>query len=304
MDDKPACGRYPNVNMPAVPAFHCLHRSCPPSGRVLPTLLAGLGLALLAGCDGKPAAAPAPPPPARAEPVEPAAPLYTYQVVNTWPHDRAAFTQGLVYLGGNFIETTGLNGSSSLRRVEPQTGRVLQKVGLAAEFFGEGMTVLGDKIFQVTWQNQKGFVYRLDSFAAAGEFSYTGEGWGLTTDGSALILSDGTSDLRFLDPTTFKVTRTVSVTLQGQPLRQLNELEWIKGEIWANLWQTPLVARIEPATGHVLGLIDFTGLLAPADRDANTDVLNGIAYDPATDRIFITGKNWPKLFEVRVVPKK
>ncbi len=272
------------------------HRACSRAGRILPALLAGL--VLLAGCGGQP---PAPPKPAA--PAAPAVPAYTYQIVHTWPHDRGAFTQGLIYLDGNFLETTGLNGSSSLRRVEPQTGRVLQKVGLPAEFFGEGMTVLADKIFQLTWQNQKGFIYRLDTFAPVGEFAYTGEGWGLTTDGQALILSDGTERIRFLDPATFQVTRTISVMYQGQFLQMLNELEWIKGEIWANVWQTNFVARISPADGKILGLIDFTGLLAPGDRTADTDVLNGIAYDATGDRIFVTGKNWPKLFEVRVVPR-
>jgi glutamine cyclotransferase len=166
------------------------------------------------------------------------------------------------------------------------------------------MTVLGGKIYQLTWKNQKGFVYDLATFTLEKEFAYTGEGWGLTTDGQSLILSDGTHQLRFLDPVTFKVTRTVNVLRDGQPLRLLNELEFIRGEIYANIWQSHTVARIAPATGHVIGLIDFFGLLPDADRTADTDVLNGLAYDAATDRLFVTGKHWPKLFEVRLKPAR
>jgi len=163
--------------------------------------------------------------------------------------------------------------------------------------------VLGDKIYQLTWQSQTGFVYDLESMELEREFSYTGEGWGLTTDGRSLIMSDGTNQIRFLDPATFQVTRTISVFSQGQPLRQLNELEYVKGEILANIWETQSVARIDPATGRLLGLVDFSGLLAPEDRDSHTDVLNGIAYDAGGDRLFVTGKDWPKLFEVRLKPR-
>jgi glutamine cyclotransferase len=253
------------------------------------------GLALLAGCDGKPVTTSAP--------AASAPKLYGYQIVNTYPHDRAAFTQGLVFLDGALLETTGLNGKSSLRRVEPATGSVLRRVELPEQFFGEGMTVIGQKIYQVTWQNRTGFVYDRGTFAAERTFRYDGEGWGLTTDGQQLILSDGTDTLRWLDPATFQVTRTVQVTNAGRPLALLNELEWVKGEIFANVWQTETVARIDPASGRVTGLIDFSGLLTPADRTGDIDVLNGIAYDAAGDRLFVTGKNWPKLFEVRLVPK-
>jgi glutamine cyclotransferase len=256
------------------------------------------GLALLTGCEGKPAASAA-----AASVAAPAPKLYGYQVVNTFPHDRAAFTQGLVFLDGALLETTGLNGQSSLRRVELETGRVLRRVDLPAQYFGEGMTVAGQKIYQVTWQNRIGFVYDLGTFAAERTFRYDGEGWGLATDGLALILSDGTDTLRWLDPATFQVTRTVSVTNAGRPLAQLNELEWVRGEIFANVWQTDTVARIDPASGRVTGIIDFSGLLTPAERTGDVDVLNGIAYDAAGDRLFVTGKNWPKLFEVRLVPK-
>jgi glutamine cyclotransferase len=274
-----------------------------PFGRVFGAFLFLGGLVMaLAGCGGKPAesaAATATPPAANT----PAVKLYTYKIVNTWPHDRSAFTEGLTYLNGTFLESTGLNGHSTLRRVDPTSGRVLQQVNLPAEIFGEGMTVLGDKVFQVSWRNQKGFIYRLGDFAPAGDFTYTGEGWGLTTDGQSLILSDGTNQIRFLDPLSFKVTRTIRVVTQNQPLPMLNELEWVKGELYANVWQTHFVARIDPVTGNVLGLVDFTGLLPPADYNSDTDVLNGIAYDPAGDRLFVTGKNWPKLFEVQLVPR-
>jgi len=227
-------------------------------------------------------------------------PLYTYEVVNVWPHDRTAFTEGLVYLQGILLESTGLNGRSTLRKVELQTGRVLQQVTLSSRYFGEGMTVLGGKVYQLTWQNQTGFVYDLESLKLEQEFTYTGEGWGLTTDGHSLIMSDGTNQIRFIDPATFKVTRTISVLDHGVPLKQLNELEYIKGELFANVWQTQSVVRIDPATGAIRGMIDFSGLLAPGDYAAGPDVLNGIAYDAAGDRIFVTGKNWPKLFEVRL----
>jgi len=265
----------------------------------------GLGVALWAGCGDKRAA-----PPAGAEATAPKSdvsgpgvPTYSYDVVNVWPHDRGAFTEGLTYLKGILLESTGLNGVSTLRKVDLQTGRVLQEVELSSEYFGEGMTVLGDRIFQLTWKNQKGFVYNLETMEVEREFSYTGEGWGLTTDGQSLIMSNGTNQIQFLDPATFQVTRTISVFSQGQPLNLLNELEYVKGEIFANIWQTQSVARIDPATGNLLGLVDFSGLLAPEDRDSHTDVLNGIAYDAGGDRLFVTGKDWPKLFEVRLKPR-
>ncbi len=264
-------------------------------------LLAGLQFLLLPGCGDKSTTAAPPSPTAAASPSAPAAvPAYTIQVVGVYPHDRAAFTQGLVYLKGVLFETTGLNGASSLRKVELQTGRVLQQANLPLQFFGEGMTILGDKIFQLTWQNQKGFVYDLSTFAVEREFAYPGEGWGLTNDGHALILSDGTNQLRFLDPVTFKVLRTVGVTDHGQPLKNLNELEYIKGEIYANIWQTNTIVRIDPATGNLLGTIDCSGLLTPDDYRLRVDVLNGIAYDATGDRLFITGKLWPKLFEIQL----
>jgi glutamine cyclotransferase len=230
-------------------------------------------------------------------------PTYTYEVRHVYPHDPAAFTQGLIFRDGILWESTGLNGESSLRKVELETGRVIKKVDVAAQFFAEGMTVFRGRVYQLTWQSQKGFIYDPETFQQLGEFAYTGEGWGLTHDKDYLIMSDGTNRIRFLDPTTFETKRTVSVSLDGRPVNELNELEYIKGEIYANVWQTDRVVRIEPQTGKVVGLIDLTGLLPAADRTASTDVLNGIAYDEANDRLFVTGKLWSKLFEIRLVKK-
>jgi len=230
----------------------------------------------------------------------PGTPVYTYAVVNTWPHDRGAFTQGLVYFDGMLLESAGLYGQSSLRRVELNTGQVLQQVAVPPEYFAEGLALLNGKLYQLTWRNQKGFVYDQNTFQLEKEFSYEGEGWGLTTDGQSLILSDGTDRIRFLDPVTFAVKRSINVSDHGRPVFMLNELECVKGEIFANVWQTDFIVRINPANGAVAGWIDLGGLLPPADRDAGTDVLNGIAYDAAGDRLFVTGKQWPKLFEVRL----
>jgi glutaminyl-peptide cyclotransferase len=229
-----------------------------------------------------------------------ALPIYTYDVIKVRPHDRGAFTQGLVYLDGALLESTGLNGRSSLRKVDLETGKVLKSVDVPAEYFAEGLALLNGKLFQLTWQNEKCFVYDLQTFQKEKEFTYTGEGWGLTTDGHWLIMSDGTDQIRFLDPATFEEKRRITVMARGHMVNKLNELEFIKGEIYANIWTTDYVVRIDPATGKVVGVIDFSGLLAPEDRDHTTDVLNGIAYDPAGDRLFVTGKCWPKLFEVRL----
>jgi glutamine cyclotransferase len=228
-------------------------------------------------------------------------PLYGYTLVKTYPHDRDAFTQGLQYLDGVLYEGTGLRGRSSIRRVDLETGKVLQRHDIPAQYFGEGITVWKAELFQLTWQSGVAFVYDRETFAPRRTFRYTGEGWGLTHDGTGLIMSDGTDALRFLDPATFAERRRVTVTAAGQPVRDLNELEFVKGEILANVWQTDTIARIEPKTGRVTGWIDLTGLLTPRER-ATTDVLNGIAYDAAGDRLFVTGKLWPKLFEIRIVP--
>ncbi len=226
---------------------------------------------------------------------------HKYDVVNKFPHDPAAFTQGLVWHEGRLYEGTGLRGASSVRRVRLETGAVEQKIDLAPNIFGEGIAVWNDSIVQITWQNQVGFVYDLETFAQRRSFTYQGEGWGLTHDGTRLIMSNGSSVLVFRDPETFAETRRVTVTFRGAPLQRLNELEYIEGQIWANIWPTNQIARIEPNTGRVMGVLDLTGILTPQDQgNAAVDVLNGIAYDEKSDRIFVTGKLWPRLYEIRV----
>ena len=227
-------------------------------------------------------------------------PVYRFEVVNAWPHDPKAFTQGLVFHDGALLESTGQYGESSLRKVELKTGRVLKRRDVPPRYFAEGLTLFRGKLYQLTWQENKGFICDPESLEVQGEFYFDGEGWGLTHDGESLILSDGTNQIRFLDPETFKVRRTVSVFDRGRPLRDINELEFVKGEIYANVWHTDKIARIDPRTGALLGWIDLTGLLPPSERGDSEAVLNGIAYDEAGDRLFVTGKLWPKLFEVRV----
>ena len=233
-----------------------------------------------------------------------AVPVYSYQVVNTWPHDAEAYTQGLVYHDGLLFESTGLRGESSLRRVELKTGKVKKKVDVPRQYFAEGITIFRDKIFQLTWQSQKGFVYDLKKFKQEGEFTYEGEGWGLTHDDHSLILSDGTNRIRFLDPASFQVQRTISVFDQGQPLTELNELEYIKGEIYANIWRADRLVRIDPTTGKITGWVDMTGLHHQGNSGiARENCLNGIAYDAEGDRLFVTGKRWPLVYEIRLVKK-
>jgi glutamine cyclotransferase len=230
-------------------------------------------------------------------------PVYTYRTVNVFPHDPTAFTQGLVYQDGVFYEGTGLRGQSTLRRVDSATGQVLQGIRLPDQYFGEGIAILGDRLFQITWQENVGFIYDKDSFDLMGTWNYEGEGWGLATDGQRLIMSDGTNELRFLDPDTLgELGRVRVVDGEGQPVTRLNELEWVEDEVWANVWQTDLIARIDPATGRLLAWIDLAGLLPEQDRAAQrVDVLNGIAYDAATGRLFVTGKWWPKVFEIELI---
>jgi glutamine cyclotransferase len=232
-----------------------------------------------------------------------AAPVHTYKVKRTYPHDSSAFTQGLVYLDGILYESTGLRGRSSLRKVDIETGSVLQRSELLPEYFGEGIAVLGDRIYQLTWTTGVGFVYDRKTLALLQEFHYGIEGWGMTHDGSRLIVSDGSSTLYYWDPRTFREVRRLPVTNQGKPVTNLNELEYVEGEIYANVWQQDRIARISPETGNVLGWIDLKGLLPPADRHGGEDVLNGIAYDPQGKRLFVTGKLWPKLFEIEIVGK-
>jgi hypothetical protein len=233
------------------------------------------------------------------------APVYGYKVINTFPHDKTAFTQGLIVQNGVMYESTGLNGSSTIRRVELASGKVLQQQKVDAKYFAEGLTSWNGSLLQLTWKDGLGFVYDQNTFAFKQTFRYYGEGWGLTHDDKRLILSDGqpAGALRFLDPATFIETGRVIVKDQGAPVANLNELEFVKGEVFANIWQTDRIARINPATGDVVGWIDLSGLLTPAERNT-ADVLNGIAYDAATDRLFVTGKLWPKLFEIQLVPKK
>ncbi|HEV7473520.1 MAG TPA: glutaminyl-peptide cyclotransferase [Pyrinomonadaceae bacterium] len=240
--------------------------------------------------------------PAKA-PVEKNAPVDGYEVVHVWPHDPQAFTQGLVFSGGNFLESTGEAGHSSLRRVAPETGTVLQKVDVPQPYFAEGIALLKGKIYQLTWQHQVGFIYDALSFEKIGQFNYQGEGWGLATDGESLILSDGSNHIRFLDPDNFQVKKTIAVLDGRAPVNELNELEYIQGEIYANIWHADRIARIDPQTGRVVGWIDLRGLLARGEVQDEEAVLNGIAYDEATGRIFATGKLWPKLFEIRLKPK-
>ena len=235
--------------------------------------------------------------------IPPPTPQYTYRVVNTYPHDRTAFTQGLEYRDGFLYEGTGITGRSSVRKVDLTTGRVLQNFDVPQPFFGEGITLVGNQIIELTWQSQTGFVYDKSNFRVLGNFQYPGEGWGLTNDGKQIYMSDGSSQIRVWDPVTLKEVRRITVKDGDKPVTQLNELEFVKGEILANVWRTDRIARISPADGKVLGWIDLSGILPPSER-SGSDVLNGIAYDASTDRLFVTGKLWPKLFEIKLVPKK
>jgi glutaminyl-peptide cyclotransferase len=222
---------------------------------------------------------------------------YTYTVVNTYPHDTSAFTEGLVFDNGILYESTGLYGASSIRRVNVSTGAILQKVNLADQYFGEGIAVVNDLVIELTWQNGIGFIYDKNNLTLKGNFSVTGEGWGLTYDGSSLIMSNGSSTLTFLDPVTFQPTRTVSVKDGATPLINLNELEYIDGDIYANIWMQQKIVIIDPQNGQVKGYINLSNIYQPHGSD---DVLNGIAYDQTTGRLFVTGKNWPNLFQITV----
>ncbi len=234
-------------------------------------------------------------------PPDPHLPIYAYQVIRVYPHDPAAFTQGLQYVDGVLYEGTGLNGRSSIRKVKLETGEVLQKRDLSPQHFGEGITIWKNDLIELTWRSEMAFVYDKTTFQERRSFNYAGEGWGLTHDGVNLVMSDGSDRLRLLDPATFAERRRIQVTAQGVPVRNLNELEFVKGELFANIWQTDMIARIA-RDGRVVGWIDLSGLLSGSDR-SGTDVLNGIAYDESKDRLFVTGKLWPKLFEIKVVRK-
>lgn len=225
----------------------------------------------------------------------------SYEVLQTYPHDPTAYTQGLVWRGDHFIEGTGLYGESVLRKVSLE-GEVLQNIALPPEYFGEGITELNGKIYQLTWKENTGFIYDAQSLEKLGQFSYPTEGWGLTTDGEVLILSDGSSKLFFYQPEPFELLREVEVTLDGQPVTRLNELEWIKGSVFVNIWLTDIIVRVDPKDGRVLSQIDLSGLRPQDTLQDSALVLNGIAYDEPNDKLFVTGKKWDKLYEIRLVP--
>lgn len=227
--------------------------------------------------------------------------VFSFSIVNSFPHDSDAFTQGLVYRDSVFYEGTGLFGASSIRKVAVETGEVLQKRDNSSAFFGEGITIFNNKLYQITWQARTCFVYNLETFDITGQFSYATEGWGLTHDGTHLIMSDGSANIYFRDPNTFAEVRRIEVADTTGPIRNLNELEYIKGAIYANIWLTDRIAQIDPQTGHVIAWIDLTDLLPRNERPNNDAVLNGIAYDPGGDRLFVTGKWWPKIFEIKLV---
>ena len=227
----------------------------------------------------------------------------TYRIAHTYPHDSHAFTQGLVFVDGHLYESTGINGQSSLRMIDLETGRVLQEQPVDSKYFAEGLTAWGSTLVQLTWESHVALVYDRFSFRLLRTFSFAGEGWGLTQDGKSLILSDGTSALRFFDPATFAEVRRITVKDHGKTVTDLNELEYIQGEVYANMWHTDRIARISPRTGKVLGWIDLKGLLPESERSSPEAVLNGIAWDAAGRRLFVTGKLWPKLFEIEVVPR-
>ncbi len=231
-------------------------------------------------------------------------PTHGYKVVRVYPHDRNAFTQGLTYVDGFLYESTGVKGRSTLRKVELETGRVLQQTALSREHFGEGLTSWGPDLVQLTWTSNLGFVYDRVNFQVKRTFNYCGEGWGITHDGKRLIVSDGTATLRFLDADTFRETGRLTVREGAAPVAQLNEIETVRGELFANVWRTDRIVRIALQTGQVTGWIDLSGLLGEAERATRVDVLNGIAYDARNDRLFVTGKLWPKLFEIKLVPRR
>lgn len=240
-------------------------------------------------------------------------PVYGYEIVNVYKHDPKAFTQGLVFHDGVFYESDGQYGESNLRKVEIESGKVLQKIDLPDEVFAEGLTAFNNKLYQITWQEQTAYVYDAKTFTRLREFRYQGNGWGLTNNGKELIMSDGTPVIKFINPENFQTVRTIAVLREGNlPLANINELEYVKGEIWATIWHSEstdilgkpnYIARIDPGDGKILGWIDLDGI-SPEDIERDSEyVLNGIAYDEKTDRIFITGKNWKKLFEIRLKPK-
>lgn len=235
--------------------------------------------------------------------VRPNAPVKQVQVLNTYPHDEKAFCQGLLFHQGFFYESTGHYGFSSLRKVEIKTGRVVRLLRLPEKFHGEGLANSGDRLIQLTWKSQTGFVRKIKDFSMVRTFTYPMEGWGITHDGCHFIMSDGSSFLYFLNDSTFQIMRKLRVRDGRLRIKFLNDLEYIRGDIFANVWLSERIAVISPETGMVKSWIDCSGLLKPKERkDSKADVLNGIAYDPEEDRIFVTGKNWPKVFEIKIKP--
>lgn len=267
------------------------------------TRSAALSLFALAAAHCAPALAQAPKPAAKA-----AAPavitdrLYTAQVVRAYPHDPSAFTEGLLYEDGVLYESTGMVGRSFIRKSRLETGQVLAQRELKPPYFGEGIVTWKGKLVQLTWQHQVGFTYRAGDLAPIGSFKYKGEGWALTKDDRRLIMSDGTDQIRFLNPETLGETGRIRVTFRGQPVSNINELEWVKGEIWANIWQTDVIVRINPRNGQVVGRVVLRGLPLAQDRNGSEDVVNGIAYDAKGDRLLVTGKQWSKIYEIRLNP--
>jgi glutaminyl-peptide cyclotransferase len=231
-----------------------------------------------------------------------AIPVYGYRVIHAYPHDPDAFTEGLFYKDGFLWESTGLEGHSTIRKEDLRTGRVVMERDLAPQYFGEGIVAWKGRLIQLTWRSETGFIYDLATFKPIGRFRYPGEGWALTTDGVRLIMSDGTPTLRFLDPRTLTETGHLTVTADGAPVPYLNELEWVRGQIYANIWHSDRIARIDPESGHVVGWIDLTGLDPDAKPGNPEVVLNGIAYDAARDRLFVTGKDWGKLYQIAITP--
>ncbi|MBI2684833.1 MAG: glutaminyl-peptide cyclotransferase [Acidobacteria bacterium] len=228
-------------------------------------------------------------------------PRYTARIVMTFPHDTGAFTQGLEFNNGALYESTGMVGHSGIRKVNLTTGKVLQQLRVNPPFFGEGITIINGQLIQLTWQHQTGFVYKFPELQFVKQFSYSGEGWGLTNDGKQIYMSDGTAQIRVWDPATLKEVRRITVQDNGRQVGALNELEWVRGEIWANVWMTDQIVRVSPANGKVLGWIDLADL--PRDR-STADVLNGIAYDATTRRLIVTGKLWANIYQIELVPKR
>ncbi|MEQ1780766.1 MAG: glutaminyl-peptide cyclotransferase [Hyphomonadaceae bacterium] len=252
------------------------------------------GLAFLAASACSPGG-----PPVVDTPAAPVTPAYSFEVAATYPHDPKAFTEGLLIQDGQLYESTGMEGTSWVRKVDLQTGAVQQQYDVDKQYFGEGIVVWDDRIITLTWRGQKGFILDRATLAPKGEWTYGGEGWSLTRDDKQIFMSDGTSQIRKLDPVTLKETGRIDVKLNGRPIDQINELEFIKGEIWANIFQTDRIVRIDPATGNVVGVVYLGGIM-PLEERRKVDVLNGIAYDKATDKIYVTGKYWPKLFEITI----